>query len=103
MRFAVVTAKLGKMRKEQEFCVRPGSDGSIFIQSDKSTGRFDFRTRKGVLNTKGTSFVHLTPAGGAIPFEFPQEFVTACLDACPGLDSETTIGRVTLRNTVQVF
>lgn len=71
--------KLAGMRKPQNWIVCPVSnndDGSIYVQSDKSIGKFDPNTGKGVLNTKGTNFVHLYHASlGAKPFIFPQEFV----------------------------
>jgi hypothetical protein len=98
-----VRGKLANMRKPQTFIVRPASDGSIYIQSDKSTGSFDFRTRKGVLNTKGTTFAHLNPALGAKAMLFPAEFVKACLEACPADGSETTRGGVTIVNTIKVI
>ena len=101
---SAVIGKLGKMRKDQDFIVRPASDGSIYIQSDKSTGKFDFRTRKGVLNTKGTTFAHLNAFMGAVEFEFPPDFVRACLAACPSLDGETDTGRgVIVSHTVKVI
>lgn len=73
-----VSAKLGKMRKPQEFVVYPVKEGerTITVQSDKSIGRFDTVTGKGVLNTRGQYFVHLAVAQ---PFEFPKEFVHQCL------------------------
>lgn len=98
-----VVGKLHTMRKPQEFSVQPASDGTLYVQSDKSTGKFDFRTRKGVLNTKGTYFAHLSKVMGAFEFEFPVDFVKACLAACPAQDSETSRGGVTLVNTVQVI
>lgn len=98
-----VVGKLAKMRKPQKFSVHPRSDGTIQVQSDKSIGVFDFRTRKGVLNTKGSYFPHLSPALGAVEFEFPADFVKACLAACPAQDSETTRGGVTIVNTIQVI
>lgn len=101
--FTHVVGKLANMRKPQEFSVSPLSDGNtIYVQSDKSTGRFDLRTGKGVLNTKGSYFVHLNAALGAKPFTFPAEFVTACLEACPALDSETEFGGVIFVNTIEV-
>lgn len=104
MHFPHVTAKLHTMRKPQEFSIRPSSNGThLFIQSDKSTGRFDFRTGKGVLNTKGTTFLHLNPALGAFEYQFPAEFVAECLSQCPPLDSETKGGGFVIRNTVQEF
>lgn len=78
-----VTAKLGKMRKPQEFSVYPFQEGdtTITVQSDKAIGQFDIETGKGVLNCKGSNakyFLHLQRALGAEPFEFPKEFVEAC-------------------------
>jgi hypothetical protein len=81
-----VTAKLGTMRKPQNFIVYPKStdgDGLMIVQSDKSIGAFDPETRKGVLNIKGCYFLHLNRIMGAKPFEFPQEFVDDCLEAQP--------------------
>lgn len=82
-----VKAKLGKMRKEQEFSVYPAQqDGQIIVQSDKAIGAFDPETRKGVLNAKGSNskyFAHLNPMLGAEEYEFPVEFVEACKAAQP--------------------
>jgi hypothetical protein len=99
-----VTGKLGKMRKDQRFHISPTSDGRIMVQSPKSIGMFDFRTGNGVLNAKGAYFLHLNKVMGATEMEFPAEFVRACLEACPALDSETDTGTgCTLVNTVEVF
>lgn len=98
-----VVGKLAKMRKPQTFSVMPRSDGTIQVQSDKSIGVFDFRTRKGVLNTKGCYFPHLNAVLGAVEFEFPVDFVKAALAACPAQDSETSRGGVTIVNTVKVI
>lgn len=98
-----VVGKLHKMRKAQEFTVQPASDGTLFVQSDKSIGKFDFKTGKGVLNVKGSYFPHLSPVLGAFAFEFPTDFVKACLEACPALDSETSRGGVTVVNTIKVI
>ena len=80
-----ITAKIGKMRKPQDFIVYPPStaEGKIVIQSDKSIAMFDENTGKGLLNIKGCYFVHLNQALGAIPYEFPMEFVNACKEAQP--------------------
>jgi len=40
---------------------------------------------------EGCYFPHLSAALGAVEFEFPAEFVRACLAKCPPLDSETTV------------
>ena len=79
-----IAAKLGTMRKAQSFTVYPmGSDGSITVQSDKSIGVFNPATGKGLLNTKGGYFIHLSRSAGAVPYEFPADFVTACIAAVP--------------------
>ena len=56
-----VTAKLGNMRKSQDFIVYPHQEGSdkIVVQSDKSIGMIDPKTGTGILNTKGCYFPHL--------------------------------------------
>lgn len=99
-----VTAKLGNMRKPRDWLVRPTDDGRIMVQAENAIGLFDFRTRQGVLNTKGGYFPHLNPMLGAKPFEFPAEFVSACLEACPALDSQTVLGggAVIAHNTIQI-
>ena len=75
-----VTAKLGNMRKPQEFIVYPTSDkGNVIVQSDKSIGAFDAKTGEGVLNTKGCYFPHLNQFLGAQPFTFPTDFVVQCI------------------------
>lgn len=85
-----VTAKLGRMRKPQDFTVQPVNDGEhLIVQSAKSIGRFNMRTGEGVLNIKGCYFPHLNPFLGAEPFTFPPEFVADCLEACPTLDGQT--------------
>lgn len=98
-----VEGKLARMRKPQTFSVSPCSDGTIMVQSEKSIGQFDYHTRKGVLNTKGSYFPHLSAALGAVGYEFPADFVAACMEACPALGSETTVGGVTIVNTIEVI
>jgi hypothetical protein len=104
MLFQTVAGTFGNMRKPQEFIVLPTSDDNIVVQSDKSIGMFDPETGRGVLNTKGKYFPHLTPAGGAQPFTFPRDFITACLRACPSTGGETALagGAVIVKHTVQV-
>ena len=76
----LIKAKLGNMRKEQEFIVYPKSDkDNIIVQSDKSIGAFNIATGEGVLNTKGSYFPHLNAMLGAKPFTFPQDFVLQCI------------------------
>lgn len=72
------------MRKAREFVVYPGDSARITVRSDRAIGRFDPRTREGVLNWKGSNakyFPHLLPQPGAEAYTFPQEFVEACLEA----------------------
>lgn len=81
-----VTAKLGKMRKAQEFSVYPRNNDTepVVVQSDKSIGRFDPVTRKGKLWIgKGAHPGFMQLAFGD-DYEFPQEFVDACLVQKPG-------------------
>ena len=83
-----VTAKLANMRKAQEFVVYPASTrkDSIIIQSDHAIGEFNPITGKGILNCKGSGykyFMHLNEMMGAIPFDFPAEFVAECIAVQP--------------------
>lgn len=98
-----VRGKLAGQRKSRDWCVSPVDDGTIMVQGDGCIGQFDFRTRAGILNTKGEYFPHLSPALGAKSYEFPAEFVRLCLEACPGLDSESTRGGVTVVNTIRTI
>ncbi len=66
------------MRKPQEFCIQPlkATDTTVTIQSDKAIGRFDLKTGKGMLNTKGCYFPHLNPALGAVEYTLSEEDLT---------------------------
>jgi hypothetical protein len=98
-----VRGKLAGQRKARDWSVSPVDDGSILVQGDGCIGQFDFRTRRGVLNTKGEYFLHLSAALGAKRYEFPAEFVRLCLEACPGLGSESSRGGVTVVNTIRTI
>jgi len=75
-----IKAKLGNMRKPQEFIVYPRSNkDNIIVQSDKAIGCFDATTGEGFLNTKGCYFPHLSQFMGAIPYTFPTDFVAKCI------------------------
>jgi hypothetical protein len=79
------SAKLGKMRKPQEFIAFASSSNDrtdIIVQSDKSIGRLDPNTGKGVLNIKGCYFIHLSKFMGAEDFDFPSDFVEQAKAAC---------------------
>lgn len=93
MQIRTVTARLGNMRKPQEFVVYPPKitdptqPVEVIVQSGKAIGRFDPATRQGVLNAKGGSdkyFMHLTKFMGAVDFEFPAEFVQQVMAVIPG-------------------
>jgi hypothetical protein len=75
------TAKLGKMRKPQEF-VAFTNGSQITVQSNKSIGSFDPETGEGILNIKGCYFIYLNPILGAEKFQFPPEFVEMAKNAC---------------------
>lgn len=98
--FTTVSAKLGSMRKAQDFLIQPTSDGRVMVQSTKSIGIFDPKTGEGRLCTTGCYFVHLSIAK---PFSFPPEFVSEVLHACPSLGGETTVGGVTIQHTVKII
>jgi hypothetical protein len=98
-----VEAKLAGMRKPQSFTVLSTDDGEhLVIQSDKSIGRFSFRTGEGVLNTKGSYFIHLSKVAGAKPYTFPAEFVQDCLEATGAKDGFTSLagGAVCMAHTI---
>lgn len=76
-----VTAKLGTMRKPQQFTVTRTDQSNYIVQSDKSIGMFDPVTRVGLLNQTGHYFPHLSPALGAKRYEFPPDFVQECQES----------------------
>jgi hypothetical protein len=100
-----VSAKLGTMRKPQEFCVRPRSDGKIHIQSDTSMGYFDPATGEGVLNQRGNTFLHDSAALGAREITYPADFVAECVAALPDPNGETTLagGAILMANMIKVI
>jgi len=72
-----VTAKLANMRKPQRFWPQRDQNQVYMVQSDKSIGRFDGQGR-GILNTTGAYFMHLSHFMGAKAYQFPAEFVQEC-------------------------
>ncbi len=101
--FQSVSGRLATMRKPQEFTPQPMSDGRVLVQSDKSIGIFDPATGKGVLNQKGSYYPHLSPALGAFVYEFPAEFVAACMAALPTPGGQTDLGSVIVNHTIEVI
>jgi hypothetical protein len=100
-----VTAKLGTQRKAQRYLVSPMSDGRIMVQSDRAIGTFFAQTGKGVLNIKGSYFMHLNAMLGAKEYTFPAEFVAECVRVCPQPGGETALGGgvCIVQNSVQVI
>ena len=82
-----ITAKLAGMRKAQEFTVYPFKPGELItVQSDKAIGQFCPVTGQGVLNWRGSGgkyFMHLSKFIGAEDYQFPMDFVEACVSAQP--------------------
>jgi len=82
-----VIGKLGKMRKEVDWTVYPGTkgDGKLFVQSDKRAVAIDLATKKGMLsNGKGHPGFHSTQAFcGAVEVDIPDDFLQACINAQP--------------------
>lgn len=83
-----MTAKIPGMRNAREWSVMPTNDDHIIVQSDGAIGMFDWRTGSGKLCTRGGYFPHLAIAR---PYTFPQNFVQACLRACPSLGGRTNV------------
>lgn len=95
------TAKLGNMRKPQEFVTYPRKSATdpVVIQSDKSIGCFDPITGIGRLSLKGNKFINLRDFGSAYspvpfaePYTFPPEVVKLAIEA----------GAVTADGTVRI-
>jgi len=78
----LIQAKLGNMRKAQEFIAQKTDKGNYLVQSDKSIGMFD-TSGEGVLNIKGSYFPHLSPVLGAKPYQFPEWFVAQVKEFYP--------------------
>jgi len=80
-----ITAKLGTRKKGEDFSVYPRGTGNdehiVVVQSDRTIGAFNELTGLGFLNDRGSGFkgfIHLNPALGARPYQFPQDFVEQC-------------------------
>jgi hypothetical protein len=99
-----VRGKLAGQRKARDWSVQPEDNGEhVVVQADGAIGRLNIKTRKGVLNTRGEYFLHLSAALGAKPYEFPAEFVRLALECCPALGSESSCGGVTVVNTIRTI
>ncbi|RLI84083.1 hypothetical protein DRP07_02255 [Archaeoglobales archaeon] len=70
-----VVVKLGRMRKPDSLLVMKTDKGNLIAQGSRIILKVDPATRKGVYNTKGSYFPHLSPVLGAKEAVFPEEFV----------------------------
>jgi hypothetical protein len=79
--FLKITAKLGNMKKAQEFVVCPVSNTApheVTIQSDKRIARVNLNTGKAMLSSgKGghQGFMQLSPALGAVEVDVTPELI----------------------------
>ena len=73
------------MHQPASFTVHP-SGSKVIIQGRTVVGEFDPATGFGVLNWKGgtKTLSHLKKTYGAVPFQFPDDFVIECLLALKG-------------------
>lgn len=82
-----LNAKLGNMRKDQEFIVYPAQagDSKITIQSDHRICVIDPQTRKGMLSKQchNPGFIMASRLMGATEIDVPQEVIDAAIGAQP--------------------
>lgn len=80
--FKSVNAKLGNMRKEEEFTIYPRKEGdNLVLQSDKRICIIDTKTRKGMLSKRCQNpiFIMATRVMGATQIDVPQEVIDAAI------------------------
>lgn len=80
--FKSVNAKLGNMRKEEEFTIYPRKEGdNLILQSDSRICIIDTITRKGMLSKRCQNpvFIMATRAMGATQIEVAQEIIDASI------------------------
>lgn len=100
MRVETFDYKFKGMRKPDNFIVYHRSeskDGFVTAQGNRTIARFDSETGMGFLNFKGDNFkffVHLSKSMGAVEVEFPQEFITKCLEYMPSSGDSLGCGGV---------
>lgn len=105
-----VHAKLKGQRVEREYLVQATSDDRIIVQGSKPgqpgratpyadcIGCFNVDGTGGRFTTRGGFFPHLAIAE---PFDFPPDFIRACLEVCQPLDAVTDGGGIIVNHTVQ--
>ena len=86
-RVQTFTYQFKGMRKPDDIIVYQRKDGEEFtFQGDRLIGTVNPETRKGMLNFKGSNskyFMHLSKFMGAIPYEYPQEFINLVKEFAP--------------------
>lgn len=99
-----VMAKLGTQRKEREYLVQATSDDRIIVSegygSKGTIGTFKVDGSEGRITFAGAHFPHLALAK---PYEFPPDFIKACLHVCHALDAVTEGGGIIAHQTVKVI
>ena len=81
----VFEAKFETMRKADEWVIYPVSDiESVIIQCGTRIARLNLLTGEGILSARrsgGAYNVHLSPALGAKPYQFPKGLCEAILES----------------------
>jgi len=79
--------KFEGMRKPDNIIVYPRQGKEEFIfQGERLIGSVNPTTGKGMLNFKGSNskyFMHLSKFMGAVPYEYPQEFINLVIEFSP--------------------
>ena len=90
------TAKLGRMRKPDNWVVYPRKTGEkLVVQAGAYICSFDAETGEGMLSKRqsgGAYFMHLSEAFGAKPVKVPQEVINAALTVEPGAGPVRVVG-----------
>ncbi len=93
MNYSVV-AKLGNMKKEQDWSVYPrkAGDATILIQCDKRIAQINLTTGAGIINSgkRGNDFASLSSFFGGTDFQCPPELLKK-LQSVPEGDGTTSL------------
>lgn len=96
-----ITWQLGHFKYHDLWSVYPMGDGRVLVFGDiRGVGCFDHKTGRGRFTHVGTGYSDLANAS---TFQFPPEFVSACLAVCPSLGGESEINGHVFNHTVMVL
>ncbi len=88
MRVETFNYQFKGMRKPDDIIVYPRKDEKEFtFQGSRLIGTVNPETGNGMLNFKGSNskyFMHLSKFMGAVPYEYPQEFINTVKEFAPG-------------------